>query len=603
MMREFLQNNPLKPLLVPGHRRVSYPKACERAQWHALSEPQKREILLAAEAYGQQPYPLLTATQFLAFTRDGSRKVFEDPYFFRRKKLIAAALHQCLTLDGSQLDQIIDGLWCICEESTWVLSAHNVSSHPGALKAEEKPLPDTKSPYIDLFAAQTAATLALVCYLLEDSLNAVTPLLIRRVAAEIEARILAPFLNHDDFWWMGMMPKTVNNWTPWILSNVILTLLIFEKDDYKLCEGLERALKMLDSYLAIMPPDGGCDEGVAYWNMAGGALLDCLEAVAFATDGKASFYHEPLIQAIGAFPLAAHIHGDYFLNFADCDAKPILDGERIYTFGLRTGQLALKALGAAISASNAQLFPKDTPEFSRMLDRLFHPVPPAPFPEKQNVILPDLQVYLKRSGGLVAAIKGGHNGENHNHNDVGSFILYAKGQPQVIDVGNMVYTAKTFGPDRYTLFNTRSMNHNLPLIGGFEQQQGEEKRALNVLFTEGCAQMELKACYPPEAGIQSFNRSLTSQPKGFCIRDEILLDEPLPVTWVMMLRERPEIHEGLLKTGSIEMAFDPGLVSGVEAIDITDERMARNFPGTVYRATFTAGCKARHQQGFAFNGV
>ena len=51
--------------------------------------------------------------------------------------------------------------------------------------------------------------------------------------------------------------------------------------------------------------------------------------------------------------------------------------------------------------------------------------------------------------GLTLAAKGGHNGESHNHNDVGSFIVAVDGVPAVADAGRPTYTAQTFGPDRY----------------------------------------------------------------------------------------------------------------------------------------------------------
>ena len=44
--------------------------------------------------------------------------------------------------------------------------------------------------------------------------------------------------------------------------------------------------------------------------------------------------------------------------------------------------------------------------------------------------------------GFYVAAKGGHNAESHNHNDVGSFIVYADGYPALIDVGVEAYTAK-----------------------------------------------------------------------------------------------------------------------------------------------------------------
>ena len=36
--------------------------------------------------------------------------------------------------------------------------------------------------------------------------------------------------------------------------------------------------------------------------------------------------------------------------------------------------------------------------------------------------------------GFYVAAMGGHNAENHNHNDVGSFMVYADAEPLLIDL-------------------------------------------------------------------------------------------------------------------------------------------------------------------------
>ncbi len=45
--------------------------------------------------------------------------------------------------------------------------------------------------------------LAWVLYLLGDKLDTISPLIQPRVQREIDARILTPLLERDDFWWMG----------------------------------------------------------------------------------------------------------------------------------------------------------------------------------------------------------------------------------------------------------------------------------------------------------------------------------------------------------------------------------------------------------------
>ena len=46
-------------------------------------------------------------------------------------------------------------------------------------------------------------------------------------------------------------------------------------------------------------------------------------------------------------------------------------------------------------------------------------------------------------------MKGGHNAENHNHNDVGSFVVALGRATPLVDPGSEVYTARTFSPRRY----------------------------------------------------------------------------------------------------------------------------------------------------------
>ena len=159
--------------------------------------------------------------------------------------------------DGTtdDLDDVVDGIWLICEESSWVISAHNGSSHPGMRPAKERPLPDITNPYVDLFAAQTAMILSIIGYLLRDDLDAVSPQILRRIRLELERRILTPFMTRDDYWWMGFIRHDLCNWTPWIVSNVMVTasLQLEGHDDLRLSELLARGCRMLDRWLLCVP--------------------------------------------------------------------------------------------------------------------------------------------------------------------------------------------------------------------------------------------------------------------------------------------------------------------------------------------------------------
>lgn len=575
----------------------------DRAAWENIPAALGEELRSMADEYRAKPYPMLHATDFMAFVRNGSRKAWENPYFERRCKLAAAMLGCCVSGTERDLDDVIDGIWCICEESSWVISAHNGSSHPGMRPASERPLPDVQNPYIDLFAAQTAMVLSLTCAMVGEHLDVQVPILRRRVRLEMEKRIFVPFMTRDDYWWMGFIRKDLNNWTPWIVSNVMLSAVIWLEDKRRLAELLERGCRMLDRYFDILPEDGGCDEGAGYWNMAGGALLDCLELLERVTGGSMTFWDNEKLRAVLSFPVKMQLKRGWFVNFADCDARPLLSGERLQLAGERLGDANLAAAGSRLRGTLRDKL-SDTPQLWRLMDMLFHPALPEgerPAAPPKDVWLPNLQVRLLERGRSMLAAKGGHNGESHNHNDVGSFMLYVDGEPVIVDAGNMTYTAKTFSDDRYTLWNVRSRYHNLPLIGDAEQQPGPEFRADAAACMPDGMTVAFAGAYAAEAEVLRCERTLSLNAEGALrITDEIVTRTEKDVSWCFMLRHEPVREVDGLRIGPVHMVLPAELQMRVEEMPVQDARMAQSFPGSLWRMTLTAAPAMRHMACFAF---
>ena len=598
MFEAYLAEHDLQALLQLPYR-CPFPDCTDREGWARVAEDDRKAILEAACAIKEKQYPVLLATDFMAFARSGNRKVFEDPYFFRRKKLILSALAYCLEQKDEDLDDVINGLWCIMEETSWVISAHNVDSHAGAPTSQEKPLPDVRSPMIDLFAAQTSMILSFVVYLTGAALDSVCPQVTRRVHLEIEKRILVPFETRDDFWWMGFLRKDLCNWTPWIVSNVLVTAALGITDRLRLAAIVRRSLLMVDRWLAIVPEDGGCDEGVAYWNMAGGALMDILQLLSEMTGGGMLFSEEPKIRNILSFPRTMWLGGEWFANFADCDAKPYVCAERILYAGSYLKDPALMQFGQTLSGPVRQDL-SDTPQMWRMLNRLFghYEVPDGVTQPVSDSWLPDLQVRLVRKGRMTVCGKGGHNGESHNHNDVGNFVVFLDGNPVAVDIGNMTYTAKTFSPRRYELFNTRARNHSVPQLGQWEQCVGSEYAASEVQATAGGLTLDLSCAYPAEAGALSVRRTWTVSDAGkFGLEDDVLIKEKMPVTFVLMLREKPELQGDSAVSGNacIRWGVEGKAKVDVEEIRIEDSRLARSYPGSLWRLSWETEAACHHR--------
>ena len=84
------------------------------------------------------------------------------------------------------------------------------------------------------------------------------------------------------------------------------------------------------------------------------------------------------------------------------------------------------------------------------------------------------------------------------------------------------------------------------------------------------------------------------------LTDDIELDRAQPVTWVFMLRDRPELSPGSASFGGLLLSHDSTLLQRVEEIPVTDPRMAGNFPGSVWRLALEAPAGRLHHRTFAF---
>ena len=102
-----------------------YPKITDRAVWENISHTVSAEVIKEAEKYLDYTYPPLPASKYMRFVRDGNRTDFQAPYNERRTVLGTVLCAECIENKGRFLNAIVDGIYCICEETTWVLPAHN----------------------------------------------------------------------------------------------------------------------------------------------------------------------------------------------------------------------------------------------------------------------------------------------------------------------------------------------------------------------------------------------------------------------------------------------------------------------------------------------
>lgn len=581
-----------------------WPLYRDRAAWEVLAGDERRARLQVAEATLGKAWEAVPATLSLEFKRNGNRSRYESASFGRRKRLRDLAVAECMEGRGRFLDDVLNGVWLVCEESFWGVPAHLGMQKSGT------GLPDVEEPIVDLFASETGSLLAWVNWLLGDELKQASPLVPRRMEFEIERRILAPCRERNDFWWMGLDPhatSSVNNWNPWINSNWLTCALLLEPEAHRAAV-VYKILRSLDQFLDSYHDDGGCDEGPGYWNRAGGSLFDCLDLLHSASGGKIDVFANSLVQEIGRYIYRAHVAGHYYINFADAPAKVDLAAATTYAYGRRINDAKLRAQGAFALA--LQDWGDNEESMARDLRTLFlsdemrraEKQPPL----VREAWLPGIEVLSARrregsTDGLYLAAQGGHNAESHNHNDVGNFIVYAGGLPAIIDVGPEAYTAKTFSAQRYEIWTMRSAYHNCPLIHGIEQSAGREFEARAVDYqlspTGPRLRMDLAAAYPKAAGVERWLREwfLDREKNIISVEDEWSLRSAGKLELTLMAAAEPRaIDAAVTVKERVRIEFDPAWTPVIEAIDIADERLRHAWGERVWRIRLTQDNAASH---------
>jgi len=118
----------------------------------------------------------------------------------------------------------------------------------------------------------------------------------------------------------------------------------------------------------------------------------------------------------------------------------------------------------------------------------------------------------------VLAAKGGHNGEPHNNNDVGSFVLRIGEATYLCDPGAGLYSREYFTSKRYENIFANSYGHSVPRISGALQSTGAEFRGLVSVPAPKQARIELTGAYQAQ-GLNEAVRVFTVQEDGALAMD------------------------------------------------------------------------------------
>ena len=496
----------------------------------SVPEPMRQSYIQYGEQYLGKPWTTLSYSVFAEFKTSGNRVNYERINFGKRRQLAALVMAEIMEGKGRFLNDIIDGMGSFCEETWWGIPAHY--GHK---------VPVSNDQTVDLFNAETASLIAWTRYMLQSQFDDFSLDLCQRIDREIERRILIPAVS-TDYWW-----KTASmNWNPWICSNWLTCVLICEKDEARKVEAIRQIKEATQTFIDAYPEDGGCDEGPGYWDRAAASMFEVLHLLpGFPTDTEK-------IRKMAAYAYKTYIGNDYCVNFADAhENKAVQQVNIVYPFGLWLNDQTMREFGAYLGRQKgvlenpAALYDKsgNFPTLGRELFFLRHirdfiaEDPREPL--LKDVWLNDLQITTARRKKLFVAMKGGTNGESHNHNDVGSFIVYADNEPLLIDPGVGEYTSKTFSKDRYDIWTMQSGYHNLPQINGIDQRDGKQYAAKIISHKDGLLTLDIAGAYPEEAAVKSWKRTVSSGKTAVTITEDYELSAYRQPTRLMLITTDP----------------------------------------------------------------
>ena len=364
--------------------------------------------------------------------------------------------------DDAYIEPLEDILSAICDEFTWVAPAHAASY------------------LIDLFAAETSMYLSETAYVMQDRLSQEIR---NRIYKSLENKIINIYENNRFFWDTTQR----SNWDAVCAAGVGAAYLYLFPERFPAVK--DRLLNTFQLYLESIDEEGYSTEGYRYWVYGFGFFCLFFDLYEQLTSEHAAVLDSKLIKNMVSYGQNAILDKDILLPYADGGSKgsgspavTICTIERMFDVNLYF--------------SEEELFYASTQALGyRVLTSLEKAHPPKGN-EVETVFYKNSQVFIRQNGNYVFTVKGGHNNECHNHNDVGAFAIIQNGKQYVADVGVGEYTKQYFKAEyRYGIFPCSSLSHSVPIVDGKAQAPGEEYCADLLAQDETSVTLDLAKAY------------------------------------------------------------------------------------------------------------
>lgn len=341
-----------------------------------------------------------------------------------------------------------------------------------------------------------------------------------------------------------------------------------------------QALKHLPTALGSYAPDGVWAEGINYWTYATNYTAFALSALKTALGSDFGLSAMPGLSRAGYVPL--YFTGPTGLYFSYADARDFKEHGSspclfflARTYGnahfsdaehalVRTGKINPFHVIWYAPPSGEAAAPRD-------LDRL---------------VRGQVETALFRSAwddpqALFVGVKAGYNQAHHGHLDLGNFELDALGVRWARDLGGDSYSLPGYwqykaGGMRWTYYRLNSFSHNVPVLGGKNQNANAVSKMTR--FESGkrfaFAQVDLTGAYAAHARRVLRGVALVGNRRAVLVQDEFQLVKPCEVLWGMttdavITLEKPGVARLRLKGRqlSARVLFPSGAAFSVESAE------------------------------------
>ena len=477
------------------------------------------EVKEEAEKLYDEPVRSLTYSTFKIYNETGSREEYEQEYMLHRKMLCAFSAMVYAEQGDKWMDKLCDAIWAVCDEFTWVLPAHILSYQN---------TPETiATGRIDLFAAETAVALSEIYHILGDRL----PEIIRqRIEYELERRIINPYI--------AMKPKFgVSNWSGVCACGVVCAFVYMSKDK-EFAEVKDNLLANLKDFLDSFPEDGCCLEGSLYWFYGFSHFCFAAELLRQYTKGEIDYFKDEKVKRIAFFANNMYFQDNYCLSFSDSPHRYDFDLGIMCFLANKYDGITVPPLEYAAKFANDARY-----RYAPFVRNLYWACGLTETKKKSGYVFYEKsEWYINHKDTFSFAAKAGHNNEPHNHNDVGSFLVFTDGKYILDDIGWSRYVANYFGPARYTHDAPASRSHCVPLVDGCEQPEGTRFKGVVTAADGNTFALDYETAYDVP-GLKKLSRRFELTDDSVVIK-ETAKGDIKSLVYRFVTRIKPEVRDG-----------------------------------------------------------